>query len=164
MLGSEASSRQKAVEQVAYESIRDDSAHAEIVARIRRLSPECERAWGVMDHDQLIPHLVDGLRLAMNGTTRMPKGLLSAPVMRHLVIHRMKWPPGKAKAPAGAFQRVVEDWGRDRAELLGLIETYRSTPPEKVGGAHPIFGPMKPRDWDVLVWRHLDHHLRQFNC
>ena len=22
----------------------------------------------------------------------------------------------------------------------------------------------EPVDWDVLVWRHLDHHLRQFGC
>lgn len=149
---------------MGFKSIRDDDAHSETVARLRRLGPDCERAWGVMGHDQLLPHLVDGLRLAMNGTDTVAKGLFSTPLMRHLLVHRLKWPEGKAKAPKGAFQRVCEDWDRDRAELLQLIDEYRSTPPDRLGNDHPIFGPMTGRDWDVLVWRHLDHHLRQFGC
>jgi hypothetical protein len=48
--------------------------------------------------------------------------------------------------------------------LLQLIDEYRATPPNRLGNAHPTFGPMTGRDWDVLVWRHLDHHLRQFGC
>jgi hypothetical protein len=149
---------------MGYKSIRDDGAHAETVARLRRLGPDCERAWGVMNHDQLLPHLVDGLRLAMTGTDRVAKGIFSTGLMRHLLVHRLKWPEGKAQAPKGAFQRVCEDWDSDRAELLRLIDEYRATPPHGLGNAHPIFGPMTARDWDVLVWRHLDHHLRQFGC
>lgn len=149
---------------MAYESIRDDATYAETVSRIGRLSPDSERQWGVMAHDQLLPHLVDGMRLAMNGTDHQAKGLFATAFMRHLVVHRLKWPEGKAKAPAGAFQRVCEDWDSDEAELVQLIERYRAAPPERLGNAHPIFGSMKAKDWDVLVWRHLDHHLRQFSC
>lgn len=149
---------------MAYPSIRDDAARAAIVERIRKLGPDCERKWGVMAHEQLLPHLVDGLRLAIEGTERVPKGFMASPIMRYLVLHRLSWPKGKAKAPEGAFQRVMEDWDRDRAELIELLETYLSTPPDQLGYAHPMFGPMKPHDWDVIVWRHLDHHLRQFGC
>ena len=27
---------------------------------------------------------------------------------------------------------------------------------------HPFFGKMSTQQWDVLLWRHLDHHLMQF--
>jgi hypothetical protein len=27
---------------------------------------------------------------------------------------------------------------------------------------HPAFGRLSPRAWGVLVYRHMDHHLRQF--
>ncbi|MDH3734951.1 MAG: DUF1569 domain-containing protein [Gemmatimonadota bacterium] len=149
---------------MAYQSIRDDDVHAATVRRIQNLAPDSERCWGVMDHDQLLPHLVDGMRLALDGTDRRARGLFATSLMRSLVVHRLSWPEGKAKAPEGAFQRVCEDWDADRAELLGLIERYRATPGDQLGNAHPIFGSMKTRDWDVLMWRHLDHHLRQFSC
>jgi hypothetical protein len=46
--------------------------------------------------------------------------------------------------------------------VFELIERFATTPPEKLGVVHPSFGRMRPRDWDVLQYRHLDHHLRQF--
>ena len=27
---------------------------------------------------------------------------------------------------------------------------------------HPFFGRMTGEEWDRLLWKHLDHHLRQF--
>ncbi len=147
-----------------YRSIRHDEAYAETVQRVRSIGPGSERLWGVMDHTQLLPHLVDGMRLAMRGDGSEAKGFMATSFMRRLVIHKMKWPPGKAKAPAGAFQRQLKSWDEDRAELLTLIDQYRSTPPEEITSGHPIFGDMRPVDWDVLTWRHLDHHLRQFSA
>lgn len=148
---------------MAYPSLRDDGVHAEIVKRVGEVSPQSERQWGVMEHASLLPHLVDGMRLALKGTETRARGIFATPLMRHLVIHNMKWPRGKVKAPAGAFQREAKAWDEDRAELLELIETYLATPSDQLGNAHPIFGPMRARDWDVFAYRHLDHHLRQFS-
>lgn len=149
---------------MAFKSIRDPETQAEIAERLASLGPDSERRWGVMRHDQLLPHLVDGLRLALRGSDREAKGLFSTRPMRYLLIHRVKWPPGKAKAPDTAFQRVCEDWDADRDELLALIDRYLATPRDRLGASHPIFGAMSARDWDVLIYRHIDHHLRQFGC
>ncbi len=27
---------------------------------------------------------------------------------------------------------------------------------------HPFFGSLTTAEWEVLMWKHLDHHLRQF--
>jgi hypothetical protein len=29
---------------------------------------------------------------------------------------------------------------------------------------HPFFGPLTTAEWDMLLWKHLDHHLRQFGA
>ena len=50
----------------------------------------------------------------------------------------------------------------DREVVAELIERFAATPPMQLADAHPSFGHMRPRDWDVLQYRHLDHHLRQF--
>lgn len=146
-----------------FKSIRDPEARGQIVERLADLGPDSERRWGVMHHDHLLPHLADGLRLAMRGSEGRPNGLFATAPLRYLLIHRLKWPPGRAKAPR-PLERVCEDWDAGREEVLCLIDRYLATPPDRLGERHPIFGSMSSRDWDVLVYRHLDHHLRQFGC
>jgi hypothetical protein len=70
--------------------------------------------------------------------------------------------PGQWPAHGSAFSTPSLGWERDRQVVFELIERFATTPPEKLGVVHPSFGRMRPRDWDVLQYRHLDHHLRQF--
>lgn len=55
------------------------------------------------------------------------------------------------------------DLERERPRLLALIDRFCA------GGAagctthpHSFFGRMTPDEWAVLMYKHLDHHLRQF--
>jgi hypothetical protein len=29
-------------------------------------------------------------------------------------------------------------------------------------GPHPLFGALSRNDWARLIWKHIDHHMRQF--
>ena len=51
-----------------------------------------------------------------------------------------------------------------REVVVELIERFAAAPPAQFADVHPSFGRMRPGDWDVLQYRHLDHHLRQFGC
>ncbi len=59
-------------------------------------------------------------------------------------------------------------WGRmDPSQLLPHLASglrFAVTAPDKLGAMHPSFGPMSARDWDVLQYRHFDHHLTQFSA
>ena len=55
------------------------------------------------------------------------------------------------------------DLEREQARLIGLIDRFVS------GGAagctrnpHSFFGGMTPDEWAILMYKHVDHHLRQF--
>jgi hypothetical protein len=56
------------------------------------------------------------------------------------------------------------DLERERAHLLRAIDSFVTK-----GAAccsrhpHPFFGPLKPQQWAILMHKHLDHHLRQFD-
>lgn len=149
---------------MGYPSIRDEGRRAEIESRIRSLTPDSVRAWGRMDHADLMVHLADSVRLCLRGSQTRPKGPVRFAPLRAIVLHRMKWPEGKIQAPPGAFERPAEGWEEDRQTLLGLLDDYFECPPEDLGENHPIFGRMKTHDWDVFLYRHLDHHLRQFSA
>jgi hypothetical protein len=117
-----------------------------------------------MEPTQLLPHLACSLRFAIGEQplTGTPPGRIRGAVMRYLAIHRLPWPEGKIPAPPGAFSTPSAGWEQDRRIVITLIERFAAAGPESLGKAHPSFGPMSPRDWDVLQYRHLDHHLRQF--
>ncbi|MDX1578973.1 MAG: DUF1569 domain-containing protein [Gemmatimonadota bacterium] len=147
-----------------YPSIRDEGRRAEIERRIRSLTPESERRWGRMDHGDLLVHLQNSFRLAMEGSRRAPAGPLRFPPFRYLALHLVKWPEGKIQAPPGAFDGPSGTFEEGRRTLLELLDAYFERPESELGEAHPIFGRMKPHDWGVFLYRHLDHHLRQFSA
>jgi hypothetical protein len=43
----------------------------------------------------------------------------------------------------------------DRSLCDGWLSWVYATPP-------PFFGPFKPQQWAILMYKHVDHHLRQF--
>jgi len=73
--------------------------------------------------------------------------------------------PRKKDSPT-ARTLIVSDEGdlsKERARLSALIDKFA------VGGAarctrntHSFFGRMTPEEWAILMYKHLDHHLRQF--
>ena len=91
-----------------------------------------------------------------------PPGRIRGAILRYLAIHRLRWPEGKIQSPRGAFGTPSLGWERDREIVVELIERFAGAANDTLGMSHPSFDRMKPHDWDVLQYRHLDHHLRQF--
>jgi hypothetical protein len=57
------------------------------------------------------------------------------------------------------------DFETERKRLSGLIDRFAAA-----GSAgctahpHAFFGSLTPDEWAVLMYKHLDHHLRQFGA
>ena len=71
------------------------------------------------------------------------------------------WKPGLPTAPSF----VITDEREFDSERTGLLELtakfYQS--PESVGRfPHPMFGTFTKEQWGQSLYKHLDHHLRQF--
>ena len=55
------------------------------------------------------------------------------------------------------------DLERERGYLIAAIDRFANE-----GAAccsqhpHPFFGALKPQQWAILMYKHIDHHLRQF--
>ena len=145
-------------------SIRDRTGRQRILERLNRLTPGSPRLWGRMQPTQLLPHLADSLRAAL-GEKRLegtPPGAVRGAIVRLLGIYLLPWPKGRIQAPAGAFKTPSAGWDADRRIVIELIERFAAADPATLGASHPSLGRMRPRDWDRLQYKHLDHHLRQF--
>ena len=143
----------------------DASVASEIKQRLGRLQPDSARQWGKMNAAQAVAHCAAGMEVALGDAkpARMLIGRILGPIFKPIVIDSDR--PMKPGAPT-APDLVVKDernLDKERARLSGLIDRMQT------GGAkavtthpHQFFGALSPAQWAVLVYKHLDHHLRQF--
>jgi len=143
-------------------SVFQPAVHRELQDRVQRLKPQHTPQWGKMSAAQMVAHLTDSLKMASGELECAPKKVpIRFSPLKELVLYVLPIPKGVPTAPE-LIARKPGDWSAEiadlREQLNGLVE--RGT--EALAPSHPVFGPMSPKQWGVLVYRHMDHHLRQF--
>jgi hypothetical protein len=59
----------------------------------------------------------------------------------------------------------ARDFVREKERLLGLVERFcRGGASEAEKHIHSFLGRISGEDWGVMMYKHLDHHLRQFGA
>ncbi len=144
----------------------DAAVANEVKARLGCLEAQSERRWGTMTAARMLAHLSVGMQWAV-GEVVPDRLALPARLMGRLVkplVFRNDDPMRKNSPTAKGLIVVDErDFGTERERLLGLIDRFAA------GGAagctrnpHSFFGKMTPEEWAILMYKHVDHHLRQF--
>ena len=137
----------------------------EIKGRLHRLQPASQRQWGRMTAPQMLAHCAISMEMATGDRMppRMFAGRIIGWMVKPLAIGDDK--PLKRNTPTAPELVVADerDLDTERQRLLGLIDRFAN------GGAarctahpHTFFGPLTPDEWATLMYKHLDHHLRQF--
>ena len=137
----------------------------EVKDRIASLGPSSQRQWGKMTAPQALAHLAATMEWAVGDAYpgRMFVGRLIGPVVKSQVLKDER-PMGK-NAPTAKSLVVSDerDLHRERERLCVLIDRFHSGGPQKcTKNPHTFFGPLTPDEWATLMYKHLDHHLRQF--
>ncbi|MDB4892873.1 MAG: hypothetical protein JWL61_4728 [Gemmatimonadetes bacterium] len=133
-----------------------------IVERIGRLQPDSRAQWGKFTAPRMVVHLTDALRMATGELACKPKQtpLRFAP-LKQLAIYVLPFPKGLPTAPE-LLERVPSAWKGEVNALEGMLDRVGKRTATDAWPLHPVFGTLSPRAWGVLVYRHCDHHLRQF--
>jgi hypothetical protein len=143
----------------------DPARVEEVKARLAQLTPDSERQWGTMNAPQAVAHCSGGLELALGDKTppRVFVGRLLGWIVKPLALGNDD--PMRRNSPT-AKDLVVQDerdLGRERERLLGLIDRFVAAGPAGcTTHPHSFFGRLTPDQWAILMYKHLDHHLRQF--
>jgi len=72
------------------------------------------------------------------------------------------WPKGKGKSPPEFLATRPTTWQADDSRLRDLIARFSDRGPAAKWPASRVFGHISGRSWGVMLYKHLDHHLRQF--
>jgi hypothetical protein len=144
-------------------SIHNESDRAAIVNRMRSLTTSSTRRWGTMDVTAMLKHLHLSALMTL-GEMEVPsanKRVFHVFPLKHLLLYVVPFPKG---APTAPKLKPVDaaSMEEERAAVLELIERIGTGPSEGAGPAHPLFGPLTWREWGVVMYKHADHHLKQF--
>jgi hypothetical protein len=142
----------------------DGNAQREISDRLTRLIPDRKAAWGRMSAPQMVCHLSDSLKMALGELQVAPKKVpIRFPPLKQFIVYIAPFPKNVPTAPE-LLARPPRDWSGDVTELRSLIERFAARRGAARWVEHPAFGRLSERAWGVLVYRHMDHHLRQFGA
>jgi len=145
-------------------TIWDAAAQREMHDRIERLAWDRPAAWGSFTAPKMVCHLADSLKMALGDLPVRRKNLpLRYPPIKQLVIYLAPFPKGAPTAPE-LLARQPKEWSADVGDLQALLDRVAAGGPSTLSIEHPAFGHLSPRAWGVLIYRHMDHHLRQFGC
>ena len=147
------------------EDIRDQQVREAIKARIHTLAPGHIAQWGKMDVTRMAEHCVRWNEWVLG------KG---GPQLKQNFIGKLigKWALRRTLAPGKPFDRGIPA-GKDLEvrQATGDLETMKSRwlilmdeyaayhNPDFV---HDFFGAMTDDEIGIFVYKHMDHHLRQF--
>jgi len=138
--------------------------NADLIQRLQRLRPETKAQWGKMDAAQMLAHCHVALGVA-TGEARIRRRLMGV-LFGKLAKKKLAGPApfGRNLPTAPEFvMRGARDFALERGRVLDLVQRLGQRGPEGlIREPHPFFGPMTSAEWDTLLWKHLDHHLRQF--
>jgi hypothetical protein len=137
----------------------------EVKQRITQLRPDSDRQWGTMNAPQMVAHCSAGLELAL-GESLPPQlffGRIMGWLIKPLVLGNDK--PMRRNSPTveGLVVTDDRDLETERERLCGLIDRFAAVGPMGcTTHPHSFFGRLTPKEWAILMYKHLDHHLRQF--
>ena len=147
-------------------SLFEPADRDEIVGRIGTLQPASARAWGKMDPAQMLCHCSRALETATGDRPMKQKllGKILMPFFRSSILGEKPFSKNSPTDPTFVVSDAC-DFDAEQARLLDLINRFVERGETAAGKeTHAFFGKMTGREWGELMYKHLDHHLRQFGA
>jgi len=146
-------------------NIFDQLTVDDFISRINQLQPNVTALWGKMNVSQMLKHCSDCTKMSF-GTLVLKRPLIGK-LLGPIFLKSMAKNDNRIKKnePTHPLLKIKEtaSFEEEKNNLIKLVTQYASkNPMELENRVHPFFGKMTSVQWSIWVYKHLDHHLRQF--
>ena len=148
------------------QSLFDPASRESILARLAKLQPGAARQWGKMTDAQMLAHCSAAMEVATGDRPRRQAfiGKVFGPFVRSSLLGEK---PFSRNSPTDPTFIVTEEkeFEAERERLTRLVNRFCESGTEKASAqTHSFLGRLKGEEWGVMMYKHLDHHLRQFGA
>jgi len=146
-------------------NVFDSKDAQELVGRINALNANTPNLWGKMNVGQMLAHCNVTYDLVYTDKYPKPKGFKKFFIKlfaKKIVVGPQPYKKNLRTAP----EFLITDEKDFEQEKDRLIEHVKKT--QQLGAEHfdnkesHAFGPLMKEEWNILFYKHLDHHLQQF--
>lgn len=146
-------------------NLLEEKVKVEIINRSRQLNEDAAPLWGKMNAAEMLHHCAKALQVTLQQPQSGKPSTLKQSIARYLVLLFVPRLPKGARAPHLLDVKRNNITGlsfeNELAQFANSMELFYRFE-DKILTTHPYFGQMSRKQWGVLTWMHIDHHLRQF--
>jgi hypothetical protein len=148
------------------QNLFDPADGDQVLRRLSSLQPSNARQWGKMTIAQMLAHCAIALEVPCGDRVKKQSliGRVLAPFVRSSVLGEKPFGRG---APTDPQFKITDDrnFASEQKRLTALVQKFCSRGPAATDGVvHSFFGRLSGDEWGRLMYKHLDHHLRQFSA
>lgn len=138
---------------------------AEVIDRINNLSPASQPLWGKMNVGQMLAHCCVTYEFVYDNKYPKPnafKKFLLKLFVKKTVVGEQPYKKNSMTAPEFLITDT-RDFGKEKKRLIDYITRTQQSGEDYFDGKEShSFGPLTKEEWNILFYKHLDHHLTQF--
>ena len=142
----------------------DKAVYNEITGRVNKLSPASGRQWGKMNVAQMVAHCIEIFKvpLSKEKIPRIFMGRLIGWMIKSKLYDESPWKQSLPTAP-GFRIKDERNFSEEKNKLTEVISKFYNAGPDGISKyPHPFFGQFTAEQWGKSMYKHLDHHLKQF--
>lgn len=143
-------------------SVFDPATRQEIIDRVNKLSPATQAQWGKMNVAQMLAHCGISFRVPTGDFTIQKTWVRF--IGRFFKSLATNDKPFQKNSPTAA-EFLITDERIFETEKKNFIDNFQkvSRGPEVITYfEHGFFGYLTAEEWGKMIYKHTDHHLRQF--
>jgi len=149
-------------------TILNQSEYEAIIGRCQNLTPDTKGVWGKMTVNEMLCHTSDIFRDILGIRQTEPVTPVEMrPQILAMVLTEQDWDknlptfPPYLQGEGGGGTKPV-NFESDKKSLLGLINMFYNTTEDFSFSPHAGLGVLSRDQFGAFVWKHTDHHLREF--
>lgn len=143
-------------------SLLEAGTRQAVLARVERIDDSSKGLWGHFTAPEMLAHLSQSLKMAVSELPTVSKKLpLRYFPLKQLVVYLLPFPKGVPTSPE-LLAAASDPMEKSKEELRRLFPKFAEAGVRGKWPEHPAFGSLTTQAWGVLMYRHTDHHLRQF--
>jgi hypothetical protein len=143
-------------------SVFDKPSREELIGRINSLNENSQPQWGKMNVYQMIKHCTKWEEMLL-GKKEYKQSFIGRVFGKMALKDMMKDQPIKRNLPTVPSFKMTDNGNvaAAKAEWIKLISEHDQNKITEF--VHPFFGRLNAEQAGIIAYKHIDHHLRQFN-
>ena len=146
------------------QTLFDTNTYTEVMERMNKLSSTSTAQWGKMNVAQMLAHCKAAFKVPLS-EKKLPRafvGRLLGWMIKSKLYNESPWKKSLPTSP----DFIIKDernFEGEKKELVELINRFYKAGPDGISKyPHPFFGKFTEEQWGMSMYKHIDHHLRQF--